>query len=174
MHGGGGSDGPLGTNTGFFGRDLPFCVRSREHSPWRRARTKPRPRQVGMRGVGPQPEMGQDVLTHVRLVDKGDGAHGIGTACTEQRIGLIEIRGTEDSQPSLRSRKACRSPAFPIWFSVKKRKFRKAGIELVSYGVEGSTVSLVPFRSIRSSGRRSSRQSSMVPLTPPISSPSCA
>ncbi len=152
---------------------LSVCVRAhtapgeehaRSHGPVRR----------GMRGVGPQPEMGQDVLNHVRLGNKGDDAYGAGTACTEQRIGLIEIRGTEDSQPSLCSRKACRSPAFPVWFSVKKRKFRKAGIELVGYGVEGSTVSLVPFRSIRSSGRRSSCQSSVVPLTPPISSPSCA
>ena len=33
--GGSGSEGPLGSNTGFFGRDLPFRVRSREHSPWR-------------------------------------------------------------------------------------------------------------------------------------------
>ncbi len=44
-----------------------------------------------MRGVGPQPEMGQDVLTHVRLVDKGDDAHGAPTPCTQQRIGLRDL-----------------------------------------------------------------------------------
>ncbi len=44
-----------------------------------------------MRGVGPQPEMGQDVLTHVRLVDKGDDAHGFGTAWTQQGIGRIHF-----------------------------------------------------------------------------------
>ncbi len=35
-----------------------------------------------MRGVGLQPEMDQDVLTHVRLGNKGDDAHGSGTAWT--------------------------------------------------------------------------------------------
>ncbi len=46
-----------------------------------------------MRGVGPQPEMGQDFLTHVRLVEKGDDAHGSATAWTQQGIGLM-MRGT--------------------------------------------------------------------------------
>ncbi len=54
--GGSGSEGSLGSNTGFFGRDLPCRVRSREHSPWRTAlATRPLRLAGHERGV-PQPQ----------------------------------------------------------------------------------------------------------------------
>ncbi len=69
---------------------LSVCVRANTAPGEEHARSHGTVRR-SMRGVGLQPEMGQDVLTHVRLVDKGDDAHGSGTAWTQQGSGRMHF-----------------------------------------------------------------------------------
>ncbi len=42
----------------------------------------------GVRGMRPQPKMGEDFLDDLALVNKGNDAHRASTSWTQQRIGL--------------------------------------------------------------------------------------
>ncbi len=88
---GGGSEGPFGTNKGPFGRDLPFRVRSRIHAPGDEHSLSNGTVRRGMRRGWPQPQVAEDLLDDVGLINKGNDAHGAPAPLTHQRISLIDL-----------------------------------------------------------------------------------
>ncbi len=72
-----------------------------------------------MRGVGPQAEMGQDCLNHVRLVDKSDDAHGSATAWTQQGIGLMDL--LDQVRPALPEEAILRIAKYNNWPPLSSR-----------------------------------------------------
>ncbi len=83
----------MGSNTGFFGRALPCpAVYARANTaPGEQRWRRDRPVWRGMRGVWPQPQVAEDLLDDVGLVNTRNDAHRAPTPGTQQRIGRIDF-----------------------------------------------------------------------------------